>query len=56
MVGINDKLSHSESIRNEVMILISIALSQYSSKIRETAIKYAREGKTYAELMASKFN
>ena len=38
------------------MILVSAFLSLYSSKIRETAIKYAREGKTYAELMASNFN
>ena len=56
ILGINDKLLHHESIHNEVMILVSTALSLYSSKIRETAIKYAREGKTYAELMTSKFN
>lgn len=55
-MGIQDKLSHHESIHNEVLILVSMALSQYSSKIRETAIKYAREGKTYAELMAGTFN
>ncbi|CAM4827068.1 unnamed protein product [Rotaria magnacalcarata] len=49
--SIHDKTQHDESIRTEVFVLISSALSTYSGILRTQAIKYAREGKTYAEVM-----
>ncbi|UJR11289.1 hypothetical protein I4U23_015470 [Adineta vaga] len=49
--SIYDKTSHDESIRTEMFILISAGLSNYTGYLRTQAIKYARQGKTYAEVM-----
>ncbi|CAF1263281.1 unnamed protein product [Didymodactylos carnosus] len=46
--GIYDKTLHDESI---LLILISAGLSSYTDYLRTQAIKYARQGKTYAEVM-----
>ena len=55
-MGICDKTAHDESIRTEVFLLISSALSSYSGVLRMRAIRGAQTGQTYSEVMKSKFN
>ena len=56
VLGICDKTAHDESIRTEVFLLISSALSTYSGVLRTKAIRGAQAGQTYAELIKSKFS
>lgn len=54
VTSVHDKLAHEESIRTELITLLSLGLNAYTGNLRSTATNFAKDGKTYTEFLQSK--